>query len=406
VTPTSPTADSTPTGAALRRCTGLGCEEFERDYWSQQPLLSHHAPGFADLLGAADVDELIAERGLRSPFFRMVKAGESVTGTTRSATAGNARITDLVDADAVREQYANGATLVLQSLHRIHPALVRFCRRLAAELGHPTQCNAYVTPPGSQGFAPHHDTHDVFVLQVDGHKRWHVYAPVLNLPLSSQPSQGLTGADPLVPDGAEPVLSVVLGPGDALYLPRGYIHAAETNEDRSIHLTVGVLAATAYDILRDVLTLASDEPEFRRSLPLGAPDRQLAAVRGIVARAAGWLSELPADRATEAVRARFTDVAGPEPLGLLAADEALRSLDKDAVVRPREGLTATLAADTDPHRVVLRLRDRELSLPAFVGPAVATLLSEPCRISELDVPVDDALVLVRRLLREGILTSR
>ena len=51
-----------------------------------------------------------------------------------------------MNADAVREAYADGATLVLQSLHRIHPPLVRFCRALAYELGHPTQCNAYVTP--------------------------------------------------------------------------------------------------------------------------------------------------------------------------------------------------------------------------------------------------------------------
>ena len=84
---------------------------------------------------------------------------------------------------------------------------MRFCRDLADELGHATQCNAYVTPPGSQGFAPHHDTHDVFVLQVDGHKRWNIYEPLIRLPLKSQPSQNLTGEGPLVPEGTEPVLS-------------------------------------------------------------------------------------------------------------------------------------------------------------------------------------------------------
>ncbi len=84
----------------------------------------------------------------------MVQGGKTLAGTTRSAShRGTGRITDLVNADAVREAYAGGATLVLHSLHRIHPPLVRFCRDLAAELGHATQCNAYVTPPGSQGFA-------------------------------------------------------------------------------------------------------------------------------------------------------------------------------------------------------------------------------------------------------------
>jgi lysine-specific demethylase/histidyl-hydroxylase NO66 len=389
-------------GAALRRCTGLDRESFEAGFWSQQPLLSHQTAGFEDLLSAADVDELIVGRGLRSPFFRMVKSGQSVSGNTRSGTAGNQRLTDLAEPEALRESYAAGATLVLQSLHRIHPALVRFCRDLADELGHATQSNAYVTPPGSQGFAPHHDTHDVFVLQVDGHKRWNIYEPLIDLPLKSQPSQGLTGDEPLVPEGTEPVLTTVLGPGDALYLPRGYIHAAETNDDRSIHLTIGVLAATAYDLLRDVLALAGEQPEFRGSLPLGSPEAQLAPAADIVAAAARWLAELPATQILDAVRGRVTNVAGPEPLGMLAAEEALRLLDKTTAVRPRAGLAIELRDDDD--RVVLKLKDRELSLPSYVRSSLESLLGGTCQVSELDIPVDDAVVLVRRLLREGVIT--
>ena len=32
-------------------------------------------------------------------------------------------------------------------------------------------CNAYLTPPGAQGFAPHSDDIDAFVLQMEGSKR-------------------------------------------------------------------------------------------------------------------------------------------------------------------------------------------------------------------------------------------
>jgi lysine-specific demethylase/histidyl-hydroxylase NO66 len=387
-------------GAALRRCTGLDRNTFGNEYWSRRPLLTHHADGFADLLSAADIDELIVDRGLRSPFFRMVRSGQSLTGHTRAATAGNQRLTDMANPETIRESYAAGATLVLQSLHRNHPALVRFCRDLADELGHATQCNAYVTPPGSQGFAPHHDTHDVFVLQVDGHKRWNIYEPRLPLPLKSQPSQGLEGE--LVPEGTEPVLTTVLGPGDALYLPRGYIHAAETNDDRSIHLTVGVLAATAYDLLKDVLALAAEQPEFRRSLPLGSAADQLAPAAELVAAAAQWLAALPESQIQDAVRSRVTNVTGPEPLGMLASEEALRRLDKTTQVRPRNGLAVSITEEDE--RVTLHLPDRALSLPAYVRPALESLLSGPCQVSELDLPVDDALVLVRRLLGEGAVT--
>ena len=140
---------------------------------------------FLDLLSPDDIDDLVAERGLRMPFFRMVREGTVQSGPTRYATAGSRRINDLIDADRARDRYAEGATLVLQSLHRIHPPVVRFCRRLAADLGHATQANAYITPPGNRGFDPHHDTHDVFVLQIDGSKLWHVFAPAMVLPLST-----------------------------------------------------------------------------------------------------------------------------------------------------------------------------------------------------------------------------
>ncbi len=135
-----------------------------------------------------------------------------------------------------------------------------------------------------------------------------------------------------------------------------------------------------------------------------APTEQLPAVAEIVAAAADWLKALPADAAREAVRPRVSRRGGPEPLGMLATEDALLSFSKEASVRPREGLNVCL--DSDPAgRLLLKLPDRELSLPAYVEPALRSLLERPCRVSELDLPVDDALVLVRRLLREGVVTA-
>jgi lysine-specific demethylase/histidyl-hydroxylase NO66 len=425
-----PAGDSSGAGAphrapALERCIAATVQAFGRDYWSQRPLLSKAADlptGFLDLLSPDDIDDLVAERGLRMPFFRMVREGDVQAGPTRYATAGSRRISDLIDADRARDRYADGATLVLQSLHRIHPPVVRFCRRLAADLGHATQANAYITPPGNRGFDPHHDTHDVFVLQIDGSKLWHVYAPALRLPLASQPSSDLAAERPLVPAGAEPELSVVLEPGDSLYLPRGYVHSAETNEDRSIHLTVGVLATTAFDVLRDVLALAGDVEEFREALPLGAASNREQLRREVLPdllrRAAAWLAGVDPDEAMTTITRRLDNAVPAEPMRLLGSTDGLDHLDKETVVRPRLGSGWTLddrppagtAVPGDAGTLTLSSPSRVLSMPSFVASGVAAALAGPALTvgdvaehSAGALTVDDALVLVRRLLREGVL---
>ncbi|HWG93952.1 MAG TPA: cupin, partial [Mycobacteriales bacterium] len=151
---------------ALTRCTSVDAATFAAEHWSRTPLLSRGkelprgAEAFSDLLSVDDVDEMVAERGLRTPFFRTVAKGSGLPSPVRRATAGGRTLTDLVDADALHAQHTDGATLVLNALHRTHPPLARFCRQLAAELGHATQCNAYVTPGGdARGFDFHHDTH-------------------------------------------------------------------------------------------------------------------------------------------------------------------------------------------------------------------------------------------------------
>ena len=50
--------------------------------------------------------------------------------------------------------YADGATLVLQGLHRLWPPLIDFARRLGADLRQPVQVNAYLTPPATRASPP------------------------------------------------------------------------------------------------------------------------------------------------------------------------------------------------------------------------------------------------------------
>jgi lysine-specific demethylase/histidyl-hydroxylase NO66 len=385
--------------SALSRCTSVPPEVFACEHWSRAFLLSRAKQlpgGFEDLLSSADVDELIADRALRAPFFRTVREGGSLTLPTRSANAGGRRLTDVVDPDALAAQYADGATLVLNALHRLHPPVARFCRELAAELGHPTQCNAYLTPGGRhQGFDFHHDTHDVFVLQVSGRKRWIVHEPVVRLPL---PSQSQAGAH-LVPAGAEPLLDVELEAGDCLYLPRGYVHAALTTDVDSVHLTVGVLSTTWYDVLSDAVGLAAREEQFRDALPVQPSVAQ--ALPDFLRRVATWFESLPPSDVAAAVAPRLARAVPAEPVSLLTTAAAVRDLSAATPLRPRTGLATSLRVEGES--VVLTAPGRTITLPAFTGPALRRLLDAPCTPAELPgLDPDSALVLARRMLREGI----
>ncbi|MEP7179644.1 MAG: cupin domain-containing protein, partial [Pseudonocardiales bacterium] len=178
-------------GAALARCVACSHDVFAAEHWGRRPLLTRAAElrrDFGDLLDARAVDELVSRRGLRTPFLRMAKDGSVLPAAkfTRGGGAG-ATVADQAADDRVLALIADGATLVLQALHRSWPPLVAFAAQLADELGHPTQVNAYITPPQNQGFAPHYDVHDVFVLQVAGRKNWTMHRPVVSDPLADQP---------------------------------------------------------------------------------------------------------------------------------------------------------------------------------------------------------------------------
>jgi hypothetical protein len=270
---------------ALRRCVGEDVESFATKHWGHPATA---APGdelptpFTDLLSLDAVDELLSRRGLRTPFLRMARDGTVIDPKrwTRSGGAG-AEIADQVADEAVGELFADGATAVLQGLHRTWPPIIELATQLALDLGHPVQVNAYITPPSSRGFAAHYDVHDVFVLQVAGEKRWTIHAPVLVSPLRSQVWQdrpnggGGAAAEP-------PVLDAVLTPGDALYLPRGYLHSAEALGEVSVHLTVGVHSVTRFAVAEALLDAAADDPALRGSLPLGVDLSDAEAVRPYV----------------------------------------------------------------------------------------------------------------------------
>jgi len=399
---------------ALRRCIASDTATFAATHWGRAPLLTRQGEldrDFTELLDAAAIDELVSRRGLRTPFLRMAKDGTVLAAArfTRGGGAG-AGVTDQAADDRILTELGGGSTLVLQGLHRTWPPLVDFATDLAAELGHPVQVNAYITPPENRGFAAHYDVHDVFVLQDGGHKRWHVHEPVVRNPLPDQPWQQHRAA--VASRAAEqPLIDVVLEPGDSLYLPRGYLHSADALGEISIHLTVGIHPVTRHHLVQQLIARARDDPALRTSLPMGVDlgDSQVLApeLSATVSALAAHLASAAGSASVEAVAAGVADEVTtqtrPAPLGPLAQLQAVETLGPETVLQLRRGLRCRIARRGG--ELQLRLLDRTIELAISAENAVKAVLTgellTPATLPGLDA--DEQLALARRLLREGVL---
>jgi hypothetical protein len=398
-------AQDRPEPGPLARCVG-DPDVFAAEHWGRAPLLTRNGAGFRDLLDLDGIDDLLSRRGLRTPFIRMAKAGQVLDSSSFTAPGGvGAEIGDQVRDDKVAALFGEGVTVVLQALHRTWPPVIDFCTRLAAELGHPVQANSYVTPPSSRGFSAHYDVHDVFVLQLAGRKHWTIHAPVLADPLRDQ-GWGQRSAAVAAAAEKPPVIDAVLEPGDALYLPRGWLHAATALGEVSAHLTVGIHVVTRFALVEALTALVADDPALRATLPLGidvadpaALAPHLESVRTALVDALDRVSD---DAVARRVRRRVWSGGRPEPVGVVAGTAFTAGLATGDVVRLRVGLHHRLRHAGE--QVVLELADREVALPAFTEEAVRALLGgDAVAVGSLPKMEEaDQIVLVRRLLREGV----
>jgi lysine-specific demethylase/histidyl-hydroxylase NO66 len=78
---------------------------------------------------------------------------------------------------ALWDYYANGCSIRILNPqtynHKVHLLLATLQEYFGTMVG----SNVYLTPPGSQGFAPHYDDIEAFVIQLEGRKHWKLYQP-------------------------------------------------------------------------------------------------------------------------------------------------------------------------------------------------------------------------------------
>ena len=370
---------------------------FFDQYWERDALVVHRDdPHYFDsLLTMDEVDRVITTYQLSHPDISLANANRQVRVQDYTYPSG------VIDVARLYQQFATGGSVVMNQLQRFIPALATLCRTVERDVGCPIQTNIYLTPRESQGLRVHYDSHDVFVLQVHGTKRWALYDTAVVLPLRGQSFSDYPAEPGAVTKEFE------LKPGDSLYLPRGLMHHAQTTSGESLHITVGVLHTSwAEAIIESVARLALKDAAFRKGLPVDHAregfDRTAAEAtfRDLLKRLhdhadfAGTMDYYADDMRTNRpalLRGQLQQVCR---LASLTVDDrvGVRPVQVFRMTESDEGLTVSFAG-------------RELTVPPHASDATRHILThEATAIRDLPGPLDDdgRLVLVRRLVREGV----
>ena len=130
-------------------------DTFFQEYWESKPL--HLSMSYPEIRVVANQQELLP--------------------------AKYAKAENSLNLNQLYKAYYEDHTIVINGLNKFWHPLAVFCSDLQNFLHHTAVANMYLSPPNSKGLHPHYDTHDVFVLQVEGAKNWEVYAPIQATPL-------------------------------------------------------------------------------------------------------------------------------------------------------------------------------------------------------------------------------
>jgi len=211
---------------------GLTPEAFLRDYWQKKPLVIRQAlPGYRCPISADELAGLACEDAVESRI--VIEQDEGKPWQLHNGPFSPERFASLPPTHW---------TLLIQGLDHWAPEIADVLEafRFIPNWRLDDIMASYAPQGGSVG--PHYDQYDVFLLQAEGQREWtfgghcdHTSPRVEGTPLRILSSW----------DGEE---TVVLEPGDMLYLPPGIGHHGVALND-CITLSIGFRAPTLDDIL-------------------------------------------------------------------------------------------------------------------------------------------------------------
>jgi ribosomal protein L16 Arg81 hydroxylase len=184
--------------------------------------------------------------------FRVTRESHFI-GRDRWSTEGKADVAKL------DQLLANGFSIVLNHFEEHVPVLAALCDDIKSATLDGADTGVIVTSGVARGaFKLHFDPADLITLQVEGTKRWKLFAPAVVNPLNGMPA-------PPPPD-SEPVFDEVIEPGDLLFVPGGNWHHCECGLSTSVHLGISFMPPTGWHVMNDLTERLLSEDWFRTPL--------------------------------------------------------------------------------------------------------------------------------------------
>ncbi|MGE9315097.1 cupin domain-containing protein [Niabella sp. CJ426] len=351
---------------------------------------------YQDILTPREISDYLERQDIFYPSVRIVKNGKEIPNneyTLKSTPIGHHRKDGIINTDKAFSLFNNGATFVIQAGQRYFNNLSHCSLELSQKFNSPVQANLYITPNKSQGFNPHWDTHDVFVLQISGTKTWHLYGFEKELPTKNQ---SFVSKD----YKKEPIQTIQLRPGDFLYVPRGYVHDAMADDGISSHITIGVLSFTWARYFNEIFPQLEEFKEFREAVPFWKGDLT-ELIKEKTENLRQKLSALNFDKGIERLNKSYQS-AQPQPVHNYF--ESIRNISKlsaDTTLALNEGVIYQLVKKESGYE--LHLLGKAIQFPEVMKPAVDYIFNQK-KFTLKDLPGDTETVraLATQLIREGV----
>ena len=244
----------------------VSVDEFLKNYWLRQHLLCRGAPDrFSPLLSWTELNRILEQHWRETFRFRLALQGRDLEPSTYADLEG---FTPRIRSKDVTTHLRRGATLSFDAIDEVHGPLTQLAERFEGFFRGGTKINIYAGWRALHGLDLHRDNQEIFILQLDGRKRWLLYGfSIEGVDRSELASTSVP------PAGA--ALDQVLQPGDLLYIPRGCYHVAVPMNEPTLHLTLGVKNPRGADLFEWLIERVRDSGLAGSDLPVFAgPDER------------------------------------------------------------------------------------------------------------------------------------